>query len=197
MLYLSKCRLNSNRPVNPYELHRMIWSLFPDRPDDSRDFLFRVENYGKPGPQMIFVQSQIQPAPAHGSLTILDSKVFSPKLIKGQHLRFLIRANPTKRINDPNKSSNQGKVRVPLIDEKEMKDWLQRQLADIAIISEIAVSRQDKIYFRKKNHAGKLATAIFQGILQVEDSWLLVDKLKTGIGPAKAFGCGLLSLARC
>jgi CRISPR system Cascade subunit CasE len=196
MLYLSKCRLNANRPINPYELHRIIWELFPGHSDDSRCFLFRLENYGKPGPQLIYLQSQSQPSPVNGSLSVIDSKSFSPSLSKGQHLRFLVRANPTKRINDPNKSTNQGKVRVPLIDEEEMKEWLQRQLQDAATLHEVIITRQDRIYFRKKNHAGKLTTSVFHGAMEVENPELLLNKLKEGIGPAKAFGCGLLSLAR-
>lgn len=197
MLYLSKCRLNTVRPANPYELHRMIWKLFPDRPDDSRDFLFRIENYGKPGPQLIYLQSQVQPAPANGSLSVVDTKSFSPTLTEGQCLRFLVRANPTKRINDPNKSTNQGKVRVPLIDEEEMKEWLQRQLRDAASVKEVIISRQDRIYFRKKNHAGKLVAAVFQGVIRVNNPEVLLNKLRDGVGPGKAFGCGMLSLARC
>jgi CRISPR system Cascade subunit CasE len=174
----------------------MIWRLFPGHPDDSRDFLFRVENYGKPGPQLIYLQSQSKPSPANGSLSVIDSKSFSPSLSKGQHLRFLVRANPTKRINDPKKSTNQGKVRVPLIDEEEMKAWLQRQLQDAATLHEVNITRQERIYFRKKNRAGKLATSVFHGAMQVENPELLLDKVREGIGPGKAFGCGLLSLAR-
>lgn len=196
MLYLSKCRLNTRSPINPYELHRMIWELFPDRPDDSRDFLFRIENYGKPGPQLLHLQSLSQPSPANGPLSVIENKSFSPSLTKGKHLRFLVRANPTKRINIPDKSTNQGKVRVPLIDEEEMKEWLQRQLHDAATLHEVTISRQDRIYFRKKNHAGKLVTSVFHGAMQVDNPELLLDKLKEGVGPAKAFGCGLLSLAR-
>jgi CRISPR system Cascade subunit CasE len=175
----------------------MIWKFFPGRPDDTRGFLFRIENYGKPGPQQVYLQSQVQPNLANGSLTILASKPFSPVVQKGQYLRFLVRANPTKRINDPQKSTNQGKVRVPLIDEGEMKEWLQRQLQGTAVLDEVSISRQDRINFRKKNHAGKLVTSVFQGILQIENPENFLLKLHKGIGPAKAFGCGLLSLARC
>jgi CRISPR system Cascade subunit CasE len=40
-------------------------------------------------------------------------------------------------------------------------------------------------------------TEIFQGILQVTDpDAFLQNKVIRGIGPAKAFGCGLLSLTR-
>jgi CRISPR system Cascade subunit CasE len=39
------------------------------------------------------------------------------------------------------------------------------------------------------------ATALFEGELRVTDGALFRQAFETGIGPAKAFGCGLLSLA--
>lgn len=43
----------------------------------------------------------------------------------------------------------------------------------------------------------KLSTLDFEGFLQVTDPEMFIDKaLFKGIGPAKAFGCGLLSVAR-
>ncbi|SHF58518.1 CRISPR system Cascade subunit CasE [Streptoalloteichus hindustanus] len=40
-----------------------------------------------------------------------------------------------------------------------------------------------------------LSTATFQGRLRVTDPELLTERLLTGIGPGKAYGCGLLTLA--
>lgn len=40
-----------------------------------------------------------------------------------------------------------------------------------------------------------LATATFEGRLRVTDPDLLAEKLLSGVGPAKAYGCGLLTLA--
>lgn len=64
----------------------------------------------------------------------------------------MIRANPTKKIKDSaGKLTNQGKLRVPLIDEQEIFDWLRRQLQDCADIdkNEISIIRQDLLSFRK------------------------------------------------
>jgi len=36
----------------------------------------------------------------------------------------------------------------------------------------------------------------FAGVLKVEDSGLFAESLITGIGPAKAFGCGLMLIRR-
>jgi CRISPR system Cascade subunit CasE len=37
---------------------------------------------------------------------------------------------------------------------------------------------------------------MFDGILTVTDAEALIQEMMQGIGPAKAFGCGLLSIAR-
>lgn len=195
-MYLSKCLLKTVRPPNPYELHKKIWKLFPVMPDAIRDFLFRVENIGQRGSKAILLQSLTMPSPIYDNLSIIETKSFEFSFVPQQVLRFLVRANPTKRITDKSKTKNQGKVRVPLIDETEMKDWLQRQLDGVAHLQESMIVQQDKIYFRKGKHAGKIVTATFSGLLKVEAPNFLVQKIKKGIGPAKAFGCGLLSLAR-
>lgn len=201
-MYLSKCILNSARPINTYQLHREIWKLFPDCPDDKRDFLFRVENLGKKEPQKILLQSIKKPISNETSLvTLIDThEVEEEKLKKniceGKLLKFLIRANPTKRIKDESKTTNQGRVRVPLMDEDEMKAWLSRQMENSAKVREVMINGQTLLYFRKGHHAGKTATVTFSGLLEVADSDALLKRMQTGIGPGKAFGCGLLSLAR-
>ena len=40
-----------------------------------------------------------------------------------------------------------------------------------------------------------LSTALFEGVLRVEDPAVLRTALVSGIGPAKGYGCGLLTLA--
>ena len=40
-----------------------------------------------------------------------------------------------------------------------------------------------------------LATVAFDGVLEVSDPGALREALASGIGPAKGYGCGLLTLA--
>jgi len=115
----------------------------------------------------------------------------------------MLRANPTKKVKDQGgKQTNQGKVRVPLIDEQEIKAWLKRQLQDCALINdhELSIFRQDLLSFRKakekQQHFGKIQTVTYTGLMSVSDNEILMNKILSGIGPAKAFGCGLLSIAK-
>lgn len=203
-VYLSQCVLKTVRPVNPYQLHQKIWRLFPDQESEQRSFLFRVENLGQAGVQKILLQSKEKPQASSGDLLLLHNKEIDLSGIKRQpKLRFMLRANPTKKIKDQQgKTTNQGKVRVPLIDELEIMGWLKRQLQNCADINEdeFSILRQDLLSFRKpgdkQQHFGKIQTVTYTGIMSVTDYALLVDKISSGIGPAKAFGCGLLSLAR-
>lgn len=200
-MYYSQCVLNSVRPVNPYLLHKKIWQLFPGKDDEKRSFLFRVENMGQIGVQHILLQSSFQPKPADGDLLLLKSKeVKFDSIQNGRSYKFLLRANPTKKIRDKGgKTTNQGKVRVPIIDEDEIIAWLNRQFEDIAEIKAVTLAQQDLLYFQKNNenqkHTGKIQTVTFSGILTVTNVELLVNRIKEGFGTAKAFGCGLLTLA--
>lgn len=194
-MYLSKCLITSRRPLNPYEIHRKIWTLFPDRPDAVRDFLFRVEQVS-PGRQAILLQSGQVPALSEGEVVVLNHKKLGYSFRPGMGMRFLLTANPTKRIRDQGgKKKNQGRCRVPLIDEDEIKDWLVRKFADVAQLHEMMIVRKNMLYFRKKGNPGKIATVTYSGLLTVTEGKLFHNLVENGIGPAKAFGCGLLSLA--
>ena len=193
--------LNSTKPVNPYLLHKKIWQLFPGKADEKRPFLFRVENLGQRGVQHILLQSSYKPQQVQGELLLLKSKeVQLNGITNGRKYQFLLRANPTKKIKDiSGKTTNQGKVRVPIIDETEIIAWLNRQFEGIAEIEAVTLVQQDLLYFKKdkgnQKHVGKVQTVTYSGILTVMEAEPLINKIKEGIGPAKAFGCGLLTLA--
>ena len=195
-MFLSKCVITNRRPMNPYEIHKKIWSLFQNRPTSARDFLFRVDQASANG-HLILLQSAKAPVSGKNGLLLLDHKEIHYAFRKGQSLRFMITANPTKRIRDlQGKKGNQGKCRVPLIDEDEIHDWLVRQFAEAAQLHEIVLTSKNNLYFRKKGRPGKISTVTFRGLLSVKDDEKFYDLVERGIGPAKAFGCGLISLAR-
>ncbi|WP_431066567.1 type I-E CRISPR-associated protein Cas6/Cse3/CasE [Methylotuvimicrobium sp.] len=47
----------------------------------------------------------------------------------------------------------------------------------------------------KEHHSVKVHTVLFDGILSITDADIFQTQVVRGIGPAKAFGCGLLSVA--
>jgi CRISPR system Cascade subunit CasE len=108
---------------------------------------------------------------------------------------------PPKKIRDErgrlNQKGNVKKCRVPLIQEREQKDWLERKLNTFCTIEALAANRELPLYFRKgkESRTGKIQSILFDGILRVNDPDSFLVTITRGIGPAKAFGCGLLSIA--
>jgi CRISPR system Cascade subunit CasE len=202
IMYLSKVMIHGSICRNPYEIHRALWSLFPENADAKRDYLFRVERSGQQQAEVL-MQSYREPIAGRApGARLLVCKDYPLNLSVGQQLRFLLIANPVKTINDENRRLNaRGEVkkcRVPLIQEEEWRSWLERKMADCAELQSLIAEKRMPLNFRKakEKRVGKIQPVDFQGVLQVKDPVGLSELLTTGIGPAKAFGCGLLSLAR-
>lgn len=63
---------------------------------------------------------------------------------------------------------------------------------------EVRITARERRSFRKKGADGKpvvLTIATFEGRLRVTDTDTFTERLLGGIGPAKSYGCGLLTLA--
>lgn len=98
--------------------------------------------------------------------------------------------------------------RVEIRGEEERLGWLQRQgehhgfrLTRVSLVDRpVPATRADPAgaILGRQRSAGRDLTfgmAMFEGELEVVDAGLLRKALAEGIGPGKAFGCGLLSLA--
>jgi CRISPR system Cascade subunit CasE len=202
-MFLSKIMIRGAACRNPYEIHRALWKLFPTDSDAERDFLFRVERSGQQNSE-ILMQSLREPLSVTArDARVLGCKKYSLSLQQDQHLRFKLLANPVKTINDEGgRLSVAGEIkkcRVPLIRDEELQTWLTRKLIGHAQIKLVEIEKKLPLNFRKatEKRAGKVQPVCFQGILIVAHPEGIESLVRTGIGPGKAFGCGLLSLARC
>lgn len=183
---------------NPYDMHRSLVRAFVA--DDAQippRFLWRLEsqmNWSMP--PVVLVQSSqaadwshLQALP-HYLKSEPETKTFALQdwLLPQRQYRFRLLANPTV--------TRQGK-RYGLASEEAQQAWLlrhgQRQGFDIETI---IVTACDVLKARKDDHVISLQRACYEGILTVTNTGLLETAVKAGIGPGKAFGCGLLSLAR-
>jgi CRISPR system Cascade subunit CasE len=204
-MYLSKIHISWSQAQNPYQLHQALWRLFPGHEDADREFLFRVEQLQRGVGAHILMQSAIQPQSVEQSPIILNWREYVVNIQNDQRLRFRLRANPIKTIKDSSKGTieKQGKtftktVRVPLVNEEQQQAWLERKLQSFAQLESLIVQPEPVLYFRKakEGRSGKIQTVMFDGILTVTNAEVLNQEMRQGIGPAKAFGCGLLSIAR-
>lgn len=189
-MYLSKLELGSTVTRNPYNIHRELWNLFPNDGSKERDFLFRVDWRGAGGPQSALLYSADAPRPDVSSLVrLVGTREARLTIRRGQVLRFALTANVVKRLN-------QERSRVPLVRHEERIAWLQRKLDPSAEIAEADVVGSRTLTFRKKSVPGKIDVVEFSGVLVVKEPDELLRTMARGIGPAKSFGCGLLTLAR-
>lgn len=106
----------------------------------------------------------------------------------GARYRFRLQANPTV--------TRQGK-RYGLVGEDEQLAWLGRQGERHGFSVEAAlVTACDVLASRKGENRISVQRVCFEGRLQVRELTAFSRALTAGVGPAKALGCGLLSVAR-
>lgn len=202
-MYLSKILIHGSISRNLYEIHRALWRFFPEDADAQRDYLFRIERASHQQAE-ILMQSCREPVERNVLGTkLLASRDYPLNLKEAQRLRFLLLGNPVKTINDEsgrlNAKGEVKKCRVPLIHEEEWRAWLERKLEGCATLQTLIAEKRLPLNFRKtkEKRVGKIQPVSFQGILTVQNASAVHDLVVTGVGPAKAFGCGMLSLARC
>jgi len=205
-MYLSKLFIDFKRPKNIYQIHQDLWTLFPGQDDKARSFLFRVEQQQAGVGASILMQSEMAPSARNEHVNLLDTREYPLTVIKNQRLRFLLVANPVKTIKDQQERKNKKGViksnRVPLIKEEDQQNWIERKLQSLVQLDSLLIRPCSPLYFYKKDeqkrkgYGGKIVPVAFEGVLTVQEPDKFIEQVKQGIGPAKAFGCGLLSLAR-
>jgi CRISPR system Cascade subunit CasE len=205
-MYLSKLELNSGAGcrallrdlASPYEMHRTILRAFPsaDAGGPGR-VLFRVEPT-RPGDPVVLVQSDKPPdwsalagIPGYLSTPPEPAKELVLALRPGQRLCFRLRANPTVK--------REGK-RLGLLDAAAQQQWLLRKgsaggFRPVDFVTCRAGRRVSPpagaAHLRQQTHF----SVDFEGILEVTDPQCFTQTIAAGIGSAKAFGFGMLSVA--
>ncbi|TAN82758.1 MAG: type I-E CRISPR-associated protein Cas6/Cse3/CasE [Gallionella sp.] len=224
MSYFSRIRLKPGLdlaqlvrllPTNAYAEHKLVWQWFGEE-QASRDFLFRREQQGHW--PFFYVLSQREPvAPPH--LWEVESRPYQPRLADGERLAFMLRANPVRvrKISDDRavKTRRRDDV-VADLKKRRYADRAQRPPMAVIVreggeqwLAERAENggfeleslnvegyHQQRLYKRGAEQPIYLSTVEFSGILRVADAGKFIKRLHQGIGPAKAFGCGLLLVRR-
>jgi len=204
---------------NPVELHRTLLRAFPDglgdAPRAKSGLLFRVD-IGKDGGALLVVQSALEPdfakLPKGYFLDAADDRFFTlgwsrnphvdvvdrANLAAGQRFAFRLRANVTKKIGTktpPDGKPTNGR-RVPLRGDVERLGWLTRKaLASGFELLDGRVLEEGSRSGKRGDASVTLSGARFDGLLTIVDPTLFRAALENGIGPAKAYGFGLLSIA--
>lgn len=203
--------------------HRLVWSLFADRPDRARDFLWRDESAGAGRLNRIFYILSAEPPVDRLGLFEVETKAFEPSLAVGDRLRFRLRANPV--MSDPRPGTRRGKrvdpvARALAAVPKEQRAarrhevtvetgqrWLaaQGERAGFVLATNpagvgpaIAVDGADWRIVPRGKGRGPMTFSVldFEGELELRDPASFLTVLARGFGKAKAFGCGLMLIRR-
>ncbi|NUP89200.1 MAG: type I-E CRISPR-associated protein Cas6/Cse3/CasE [Candidatus Sumerlaeia bacterium] len=171
-------------------------------------FLFRVDALPG-GSAAILVLSATEPCwdyAFHNAAHLLAAppqvRQFSLDLNEGQRLRFRLRVNPVKsRPPAPGPDGRRGRgKRKGVMGEAAQRDWLAERLRKAgAELTDCQIVFESMRGIRKRPEdraAIQLLSILAEGHLVVKDAVKLRSAVMQGIGPAKAFGFGLLSLAK-
>lgn len=151
------------------------------------DFAHIVEQFGFPDSEPLWETKEYRPLLA--------------KLKTGQSWQFRLCANPTRSsAKDKDQGMARGKVFAHVTQEQQKKWLLQRAVNVGIILDENAFDVVQTNWYKFSNNQSEknmitIRTATFEGMLTISDLERFKNVLISGIGRAKAYGCGLMTLA--
>lgn len=139
---------------------------------------------------------------------VLSSPLQRYRIRAGDEVRFRLRANPVSTIDGrryrpriPAEDFNAGGERRERAFAMAHEEWVTRKLGDAAEALRLTTLVTGWAWGWRTKHEPQPSqrmqwwSAVFEGSFRVSDSAVLKSLLESGIGPAKAFGFGLLSIA--
>lgn len=214
-MFLSRMALNAARRQarfllgSPQAMHAAVLSSFaPNVSTETAEgrVLWRVDR-GENRATWLYMVSPEAPDMAHlveqagwstqETWETRDYEPFLGRLMAGQRWAFRITANPVHTVTEGGTGKRRGHVTL-----LQQQGWLfDRAKSNGFSVSppsgadEVLVSNRDNKIFRRGDSTITLTTAQFDGQLEVLDAEKLRHVLTQGLGRAKGYGCGLLTLA--
>ncbi|ROO52787.1 CRISPR system Cascade subunit CasE [Micromonospora sp. Llam0] len=218
-MYLTRLRINPARRgarkllSSPHAMHAAVRAAFADAASYERPGARTLWRLDTPAPATVhlYIVSPGRPDLTHlveqagwpttETWTTRDYDGLLASLRPGQEWAFRLTANPThsgRKTADAKETQRFGHLREP-----EQVQWLTRRAEQhgFALASQHDGHPNLRLH-QRQNHTFKrglgtvtLTTATYDGILQIIDIDLFRRALTSGIGHAKAYGCGLLTLA--
>lgn len=185
-----------------YDWHQAVWQMFPDRPNDSRCFLFRVDR--KEAKETVLLIATEKPQrPGWCGEPDWSCRELESKFFEHSFYRFDLRANVTKR--DKARDIYGGREskgrRFVITDALEQRNWLVRKGEEHGFkLHEdefwgLEIDEREDFRFRKgKEEEGLLVGVRFRGVIQVTDQQKFQQAIGNGIGPARGLGFGLMMI---
>lgn len=208
-IYLSKAEISYETAHKAglrdvYSWHQKVWQCFPDRPNERRDFLTRVDEIDR-GFRLLIISVREPRKPDWCPDNSWESKKVADGFFDGDSYAFSLLANPTFKTN----GAGGTKIRVPIVRKEDTLDggtkhpgllaWIRRKGGQHGFSVDeksLQIRRGRREGFRAKGKTGCFSGVEFRGTLKVSDCELFKRAVVGGIGSAKAFGFGMLCVAR-
>lgn len=211
-MFLTRMEMDASRRntmkalASPNIIHGAIERAFPG-PRERR--LWRVDRISghfyllllsRTQPDLSAAAEQFGPLETGAAWECRPYEPFLARLADGGRCRFRLAANPTWSCKSGG-GENRGTVRAHTTPEHQAA-WLMRKCDACGFSlaqNQFSVVSSRWLRFRKGGQNGRTASmleAVFDGILTITDAAAFRRTLTEGIGRGKAFGMGLITVAR-
>lgn len=182
-----------------YDWHQAVWKAFPGRDGQQRNFLTRLDRQGD-GFRLLIISPTEPTRPDWCPPESWQSKSIPETYFARRRYAFQLCVNATKKVTKlgPDGQPTKNGKRVPLRAREEFVSWITRkgEQGGFAVnVETLRTFSRGREYFEKQGMRGLHSAVEFQGVLNVTDPPKFHDSFTRGIGPAKAFGFGLLVIA--
>ena len=205
--------------LKPYSSESFLHVYGPRTTEQS--FLFRVDSHLGGNPSIV-IQSALKPNwdyAFHNAQYLLAARphlgTYDPRFQDGQLLAFRLLANPTRKKDKENRPAGKKNwgTRVP-VRREEIEGWLTSRAERNGFCVESLANVQTgyALALKSKEEEGvsqveagegtegrlkRFMYARYEGRLRVTGADAFRNAIIRGIGPGKAFGFGLMSVASC
>lgn len=212
--YLTRFEINAARRdamkllASPQKIHAATMAAFPaSEHRGTGRILWRVDVSGPH--HWLYLVSPTEPDlshlveqagwPSKPNWQTREYTSFLTKLDADQRWAFRLRANPTHTVTEDGRKRVFGHVTAA-----QKLDWLLSRTERLGVSiptssagePDIIVSGIDQRVFQREGSRVTLTLASYDGTLEINDPDLLRAALTGGVGRGKAYGCGLMTLAR-
>lgn len=207
---------------SPQHMHAAVLAGFPEKNAANRP-LWRIDK--GPHRFELLMVSRERPDLMHlvenggwstSEPDVADYRPFLTRIEEGRRYLFRLRANPVRSTKD--RVAAGGRGRVVSVGSRAMQErWLmdradalgfvipsseedlRSETGELLARRNLTLTERGTLRFGKHADGSRmqvtLATAQFDGLLEVTDAVALRGALTSGVGRGKAYGCGLLTLA--
>ncbi|MDR0839984.1 MAG: type I-E CRISPR-associated protein Cas6/Cse3/CasE [Christensenellaceae bacterium] len=192
-MYITQIKLNNSRGAahalaSPQVMHAIVESCF----EGSSRNLWRVD---KTSLLIVSVCPPSNPQAARQLGGLPVTKDYAPYLAAiadDRNYCFRLCANAVQ--SKPQAHGQRGKVAVCATSDAQ-REWMQKKAEKHGfVLDAVEITESNVVQFRRQNAKVTLQLTTFEGILTVQDHIRLVQAMTEGIGRAKAYGAGLLTV---